>query len=217
MMKCTELAKKGNRSLVEIMNADTERIEKYVVCSNFDNAKAYGNKWDWGTYFDINSGDNPEEKLEKAIRNLYGIDDKREISYDRMTSLAKAFVEQLRDYMDDDEEFADVFRDEDITESEADFFGVKDIVFPKLYKVVNVTFRRTQYATVAVVMPDDEDVWSADEYVENKEYIEDGIDIDSEDWEYDDYGIEEGGITKEYFKGHYSDNTVWNAVDIDDI
>ena len=42
MMKCTELAKKGNRSLVEIMNADTERIEKYVVCSNFDNAKAYG-------------------------------------------------------------------------------------------------------------------------------------------------------------------------------
>ena len=91
------------------------------------------------------------------------------------------------------------------------------IVFPKLYKVVNITFRRTQYATVAVVMPDYEDVWSADEYVENKEYLEDGIDVDSEDWEYDDYGIEEGEMTKEYFKKHYDNFTVWNADDIDEI
>ena len=217
MMKCTELAKKGNRSLVEIVNTDTERIEKYVVCSNFDNAKAYGNKWDWGTYFDVNSGDNPEEKLEKAIRNLYDMDDKREISYDRMTDLAIAFVRQLRDYVDDDEEFARVLKGEDITEVEAEFFDVKDIVFPKLYKVVNVTLKREQFVTVKVVMPDDEDCWSADEYIENKEYIEDAEDIKSEDWEFDDYGIEEGEMTKEYFKQNYNSDTVWNADDIDEI
>lgn len=218
MMKCTELAKKGNRSLVEIMNTDTERIEKYVVCSNFDNAKAYGSKWDWGTYFDVNNGDDPEDKLEKAVRNLYGMDeDKREISYDRMTDLAIAFVRQLRDYVDNDEEFADVLKGEDITETEAEFFGVKDIVFPKLYKVVNVTFKREQYVTVKVVMPEDEDVWGADDYVENKDYLENDPDIESEDWEYDDYGIEENEISKEDFKRRYDNETVWNADDIDDL
>ena len=218
MMKCTELAKKGNKSLVEIMNTDTERIEKYVVCSNFDNAKAYGSKWDWGTYFDVNSGDNPEEKLEKAIRNLYEMEDnKREISYDRMTDLAKAFLVQLRDYVDNDEEFADVLKGEDITENEAEFFNVKDIVFPKLFKIVNVTLKREQYLTVKVVMPEDEDVCNADDYIENKYYLDDDPDIESEEWEWDDYGIEEDKISKDEFKSKYYNETVWNACDIDDM
>lgn len=218
MMKCTELAKKGNKSLVEIMNTETERIEKYVVCSNFDNAKAYGSKWDCGTCFDVNSGDNPEEKLEKAIRNLYGMEDnKREISYDRMTDLAKAFLAQLRDYVDDDEEFRDILINEGMTEDEADFFDIRDIVFPKLYKVINATFMRKQYATIQVVIPNDEDEWNVDDYVENKEYIEDSGEIESEDWEFDDYGIEENEISKEDFKSRYDNETVWNADDIDDM
>ena len=218
MMKCTELAKKGNKSLVEIMNTETERIEKYVVCNNFDNAKAYGSKWDWGTYFDVNSGDDPEEKLEKAIRNLYGMEnDKREISYDRMTDLAKAFLAQLRDYVDDDEEFRDILINEGMTEDEADFFDIRDIVFPKLYKVINATFMRKQYATIQVVIPNDEDEWNADDYVENKEYIEDSEEIESEDREFDDYSIEENEISKEDFKSRYDNETVWNADDIDDM
>ena len=218
MMKCTELAKKGNRSLVEIMNADTERIEKYVVCSNFDNAKAYGSKWDWGTYFDVNNGDDPEEKLERAIRYFYDMqEDKREISYDRMTDLAKAFLTQLREYVDDNEELRDVLIGEGMTESEADFFGIRDIVFPKLFKVINATLKREQYVTIQVVIPNDESEWSADDYIENKDYLEDAADIESEEWELDDYGVEEDDITKDEFKSKYDADTVWNADDIDNL
>ena len=218
MMKCTELAKKGNRSLVEIVNTDTERIEKYVVCSNFDNAKAYGNKWDWGTYFDINSGDNPEEKLEKAIRNLYDMDEgNKKISYDRMSELAKMFLIQLREYIDDDDEFRDVLINEGITETDADFFDIRDMVFPPLYKVINATFKREQFVTIQVVMPNDVNEWNADEYVENTEYLEDSADLESEEWELDDYGVEEEDLTKEEFNSRYSSDTVWNADDIDDI
>ena len=217
MMKCTELAKKGNRSLVEIINTDTERIEKYVVCSNFNNAKAYGNKWDWGTYFDINSGDNPEEKLEKAIRNLYDMDDKREIPYNRMTELAKGFLNEIIDNDGDGDYLKDMLESFKITEDEAEFFNVKDIVFPKLFKIVNVTLKREQYVTVKVVMPEDEDVWSADDYIENKDYLDDDPDIESEEWEFGDYGIEVDEISKDEFKSRYNNDTVWNAVDIDDI
>jgi len=218
MMKCTELAKKGNRSLVEIVNTDTERIEKYVVCSNFDNAKAYGNKWDWGTYFDVNSGDNPEEKLEKAIRNLYDMDEgNKKISYDRMSELAKIFLIQLREYVDDDDEFRDLLINAGITETDADFFNISDVVFPPLYKVINATFKREQFVTIQVVIPNDVNEWNADEYVENTEYFEDSADLESEEWELDDYGVEEEDLTKEEFNSRYSSDTVWNADDIDDI
>ena len=218
MMKCTELAKKGNRSLVEIVNTDTERIEKYVVCSNFDNAKAYGNKWDWGTYFDVNSGDNPEEKLEKAIRNLYDMDEgNKKISYDRMSELAKIFLIQLREYVDDDDEFRDLLINAGITETDTDFFNISDVVFPPLYKVINATFKREQFVTIQVVIPNDVNEWNADEYVENTEYFEDSADLESEEWELDDYGVEEENLTKEEFNSRYSSDTVWNADDIDDI
>ena len=216
MKKCTELLKNGNRSLVEIRETDTDKIEKYVVCQDFDNSKAYGSKWNMGSYFDVWGNNSAEDMMRSAALYLYGINESK-ISFERLTDLAKVFMAELRGYVDDDEEFADVLKSANITEDEAEFFGVKDIVFPKLYKVVNVTLKREQYVTIAVVMPDDEDVWSADEYIENKEYIDDTEDIESEDWEFDDYGIEEAGITKEEFKKCYTNGVVWNADDIDEI
>ena len=214
MMKCTELLKKDNKSLVEVRDMDTNSIQKYVVCVDFDNSKAYGNKWSTSKTFMIYD-QNTEYMLEKAVKYLYGIDE-TSISFERLEKFAKGFLKELQENEDDDD-IADMLKSFDITEDEAEFFDVKDIAFPKLYKIVNVTFRRTQYATVAVVMPDDEDVWSADEYVENKEYLDDLPDMDADDWEYDDYGIEREGMTKEEFNARYSNDEVWNADDIDDI
>ena len=215
MMKCTELLKKDNKSLVEVRDMDTNSIQKYVVCVDFDNSKAYGNKWSTSKTFMIYD-QNTEYMLEKAVKYLYGIDE-TSISFERLETFAKGFLKELIENENDGDYITDMLKSFDITEDEAEFFDVKDIVFPKLYKIVNVTFRRTQYATVAVVMPDDEDVWSADEYVENKEYLDDLPDMDADDWEYDDYGIEREGMTKEEFNARYSNDEVWNADDIDDI
>jgi len=66
-------------------------------------------------------------------------------------------------------------------------------------------------------MPEDEDVCNADDYIENKYYLDDDPDIESEEWEWDDYGIEEDKISKDEFKSKYYNETVWNACDIDDM
>ena len=218
MKKCTELLKNGNQSLVEIRETDTDKVEKYVVCQGFDNSKAYGSKWNTGRYFDVWGNTLTEEnQMKAAALYLYGMGG-TDISYQRLTDLAKVFVTQLREYISDDEDFADVLKDEaDITEDEADFFGIKSIVFPKLFKVINATYKREQFLTIQVVVPNDASEWNVDDYVENKEYFEDCADIESEDWEYDDYGVEEEDITEEDFKSRYSSDTVWNADDIDDL
>lgn len=214
--KCTELIKKDNRSVVEVKDMDTGKVLSYVVCYDFDNSKAYGNKWSESKTFAVQSYSKPEEILEKAIRELYGINE-TPISFERLVELTKAVIAELEDYVADDEDFVDIFNNIKITEDEADVLNIKDKVFPRLFKIVNVTFKREQYVTVKVVMPDDEDVWSAEEYVENRDYLEDDPDIESEDWEFDDYGIEEEKISKEYFKSRYDNDTVWNADDIDEI
>ena len=215
-IKCTELIKKDNRSIVEVRDMDADKILNYVVCYDFDNSKAYGNKWGESKAFAVQSYSKPEEILEKAIRELYGIS-KTPISFERLVELAKAVIAELEDYVADDEDFVDIFNNIKITEDEADVLNIKDKVFPRLFKIVNVTFKREQYVTVKVVMPDDEDVWSAEEYVENRDYLEDDPDIESEDWEYDDYGIEVDRINKNEFKSRYDNDTVWNADDIDDM
>ena len=216
MMKCTELLKNGNKSLVEVRDAETNEIKKYVVCQDFNNVKEYGNKWIEGTYFDI-WGDNTQEKMMRtAALFLYGID-KNQIPYERMSDLAKAFIAELQDYIDDNEEFARVLKGKAITEKEAEYFGVKDIVFPRLYKVVDVILKREQYVTVAVVIPDDEDYYEAENHIGRKEYIEDSEYIENEEWKFYDYEKIEEDITREYFKQNYDSGTVWNAEEIDDM
>lgn len=39
---------KDGRSAVMIVNGDSR---KFVVCSNYDHAKPFGEQWDWGHYF----------------------------------------------------------------------------------------------------------------------------------------------------------------------
>lgn len=211
MMKCTELAKLGERSVVEIRDMDTDNVIKYVVCTNFDNGKAYGSKWDWEHYFEIYGNETKELQLRNAMLYLYGINES-EISFDRAVELSKAFLKEIRSEADE-EDVREFLTANNLTEDEAELFGVKNMLFPKKYKVVEVTFTRQQHITVKVVMPNDESDYCAEDYVENRDYFDDSYDVDNDDWEADGYETIEEDLTKEDYHNNYDSDDIWNHSD----
>ena len=221
MKKCTELAKLGNRSVVEVRRTDTDAIVQYVVCSNFNNSKAFGSKWDWGHYYDVWGNDVAEIQLRNAMMDLYGMDESQ-ISFDRAKELAKLFFDELHDIYDSDgvnsdERLREYLIHNNITEDESEFFGVKDIMFQKKYKVVDVTFERKQRVTVKVVMPDDEDECNAEDYVENPNYLEDDPSIENDDWEYDYCSIDRNDLSAEDYERIYDRDEIWNDCDFENL
>ena len=211
MMRCTELVKNANKSVVEIRNMETDKIVKYVVCSNFDNSKAYGNKWDSGEYYSINDavGLHQQDMLRAAIFDLYGIKEPK-IPYDRAMEFARAFFNN----MDIDDEQAETLKDiYHITEIEAEEFGIKDKLFARKYKVVEVYFKRTQYATVKVIMPEDVENYEAEDYVENQCYLEEN---ESDDWECEDYNVLLNDLSEGDIKRDYDLDEIWNGCDFPD-
>ena len=212
MMKCTELLKNTNKSLVEIRNMETDKIANYVVCTNFDNSKAYGNKWDSGEYYTINDalGLYQQDMLRAAVFDLYGIKEPK-IPYDRVMEFARAFFNN----MDIDDEQADYLKDEyNITEKEAEEFGIKDKLFPRKYKIVTATFTRSQEVTINVIMPNDEPDDNVDNYVDSYDYLEDCPSLESYDWDFENYNVEQTDMDKDEVEQfiRYNDD-VWNADD----
>ena len=215
MMKCTELAKLGERSVVEVRDMDTDNVIKYVVCTNFDNSKAYGSKWDCEHNFGIHGGNATKEfQLRNAMLCLYGINES-EISFDRAVELSKTFLKELRNGACD-EDVKEFLTANNLTEDEAELFGVKDMLFPKKYKVVEVTFEQTRRVTVKVVMPDDEDTYSAEYYIDNKYDLSDSDDIEEDDWEVESCSVDSSDLTKEEYHDMYSDD-VWNDENFEEI
>lgn len=213
MMRCTELAKNGDRSVVEIRNMETDKVTQYVVCHNFDNSKTYGNKWDWGNYYNVDEGFGlyQPNMLRAAIFDLYDIKESA-VSYKRAMEFARAFFNN----MDIDSEQADTLKSiYEITEDEAEEFGIKDKLFPRKYKIVDVTFTRQQQITVKVVMPDDEESYNAEEYVENRCYLDD-YDAESEDWECEDCNDCRTGLTEEEVNSYVDLDEIWNGCDFPD-
>lgn len=214
MKKCTEIAKNGNKSLVEVRNMETGRITQYVVCSNFNNAKRFGTKWDNGAYFDVWNGATEEEMCKAAMMWLYDIKEP-EIPYNRILQFAEAFFET-----EDAKSYMNVapgdFKDEyGITKKEAEFFGIDDKLFEKLYKIVELTMRRTQETKIKVIMPDDEDECNAEDYAENLENLDD-YDADEDDWECADYRTLREELTKEEYNRIYDGDEIWNDCDLYD-
>lgn len=215
MMKCTELAKLGERSVVEIRDMDTDNVIKYVVCTNFDNGKAYGSKWDWEHYFEIYGNETKELQLRNAMLYLYGINESA-ISFDRAVELSKAFLKEIRSEADE-EDVKEFLAANNLTEDEAELFGVKDMLFPKKYKVVEVTFEQTRHVTVKVVMPDDEDTYSAEYYVDNKYDLSDSDDIEEDDWEVENCSVDSSDLTKEDYHDMYCSDEIWNDENFEEI
>lgn len=221
MNKCTELAKLGNRSVVEVRRTDTDKVVQYVVCSNFNNSKMWGSKWDWGHYFDVWENDVAEIQLRNAMMYLYGMDES-EISFDRAKELAKTFFNELHDIYDSEgdnsnERLREYLMHNNITEDEAEFFGVKDLMFQKKYKVVDVTFERIQRVIVKVVMPDDEDECNAEDYVENRDYLDDTPYVENNDWECDYYSIDRNDLSAEDYERMYDRDDIWNDCDFENL
>ena len=103
-----------------------------------------------------------------------------------------------------------------MTEEEAEFFGVKDKLFKRKYKIVDVTFRREQEITVKVVMPEDEDDYNAENYVENQDYLDDCADIESDDWYCDGYELYQGDMDEDEADDFIGRHEVWNGDDFPD-
>lgn len=213
MKKCTELLKNGARSLVEVLDIATNEVEKYVVCTNFDNAKAYGSKWDWGHYFDIWSGATREEQMKAAAMFLY---DKREpIPYARLSEIATLLKDGL---MEDDEESAIEFMKEtcELTKEEAEYFGVEKELYPTKYKIVQLTMKREQYATIKVAVPENTDIYSNyEDYVGNTTYLEPDWGS-NEEWELDDWKTLNDDVTPSDINSRYSEEDLWNYNDYEE-
>ena len=213
MMKCTELAKFGERSVVEIRDTETDKVKKYVVCHNFDNSKAYGSKWDTGTYFDIAYRFSQEEQLKAAIMFLYGVEEHK-ISYERMEEFARDFLGELT--LDADDDFAEHLREDmNMTEAEAEYFEIKDQLFPKKFKVVECKMIRTQEVKIKVVMPNDEDECYVENYIENESYLENDYSLETTDWEVDSYSVDADDLSEDDVKSNYDSDDIWNFEDFD--
>lgn len=204
MKQCKVLATYNGRSLVEISNYETKQILKYVVCSHFDNAKRFGEKWELGHYFGVWSGATAEEQLKAATMYLYGIKEEP-ISYARLSELATLFKDGL---ICDDEEQAMTYFDEtcEMTEEEKEYFGIKT---DKKLKIVEIELERTQTAKVKILMPIDEPDYNAIDYAENiNTYLEaedEGYWEDTESTQVDE--INESDVV------NYSEEEVWNICD----
>lgn len=211
MMKCTELARFEGKSVVEVIDTETNRIIDYVVCDNFDNSKAFGNKWDNGTYFNVVYKSDQEDQLKAAILNLYGIKEHK-ISYERMEAFARDFLGQL----DLDDDLAGYLRENmNMTEAEANYFGIKDQVFPKKFKIVECRMVRRQEVKIKVVIPNDEDEYCVDDYIENESYLEDDCNLETEDWEVDSYSVDVDDLSEDDIKNNYDSDDIWNYEDFD--
>ena len=194
-----EIIKHNSKSLVEI-KTDGE-IKKYVVCTNYDPSKEYGNQWDAGYYFDVWGNTTAENMLKAAVMYLYGIKPEPSISYERMTEIAKKAVGNLMRRLNK-EDIIPILREHmGITEAEAEKFDIKDELYPQRYKVVEVTLTRRQTAHISVVMPDDEDTDNVEDYIEDYSEI---CSQEDEDWEVDDTDIYDSNLTQEEVEDGYN-------------
>lgn len=206
MKKCKVLATYQGRSLVEISNFETKEILKYVVCSHFNNAKRFGEKWDWGHYFERWNYDSLEKCLRAAMLYLYDIEQSDIIPYARMSELATLFKDGL---LADDEESALEYFDNtcEMTEEEKKYFGIET---DKKLKIVEVKLERTQTSKIKVVMPIDEPDYRAFDYAEDIDlYLEAD---DNGCWEYiESEQVDE--VSKSELKEEYTDEEIWNIYD----
>lgn len=205
-----EIAKFGNRSVVEIRTEN--RIVKYCACSDYDESKDIGSRWNFGHYYDV-YGDMTEEKaLRAAMMDLYDIDKDAKEKLNRMTDIAGRVINEILEHVDE-EDLPTLFQDRvKLTEEEAEMFDIKDLVYPTKLKVVELVLHREQKATLKVVMPEDIDDDCVMDYVENMWDIEPD---DDEEWEIDSVEVDMDDMSKDDVRCQYRDQ-LWNYNDIDE-
>ena len=218
MTETRELLKYNGRSLVEIKIDGV--IKKYVVCRNYDPTKEYGNQWDAGSYFDVWGNTTAENMCRTATLCLYDIKEiKPVIPYERMEELAKEFVTLYMEAEDggvSDDTINYLKGNVKVTKNEADILGIADVLYPKTYDIVEVTIERTQKTTFKAVVPagTDPNVYDIEDYVSGYDYAEAE---DEGDWEITEVYTDKQDLDKEEVKDRYSEETLWNYEDLDEI
>ena len=211
-----EILKYGDRSVVEI--SINGQVTKYVTCQNYVRSKDIGSLWDFGHYYDICGSMTKEEALKAATLDLYDAVNKSELNaimerLTRMQTIASELIGSIVEHYVK-EDVVTLVNKLALTEDEAGLLGVKEIAYPRKFKVISVDMVREQKATIKVVVPENEDVssWSLDEYIE----CIDQLDPEDEgEWDIDCYDLYEEDLTEEEFINLYDDSRVWNYNDID--
>lgn len=85
----------------------------------------------------------------------------------------------------------------------------------KKYKVVRVKMKKTIYKDIYVAMPEDEDIENVDNYIENLHNLDTDYPDDEEDWELNDYEVDEDNMTADDVNRRGQDE-IWNYDDFED-
>ena len=79
----------------------------------------------------------------------------------------------------------------------------------KKYKVVRVKMEKTIYKNIYVAMPEDEHTDNVDDYIESLYNLDNDYPDDEEDWEVNDYEVDENNLTEEEVNNRGQDE-IWN-------
>jgi hypothetical protein len=85
----------------------------------------------------------------------------------------------------------------------------------KKYKVVRVKMEKTIYKDIYVAMPEDEDTDNVDNYIESLCNLDNDYPDDEEDWEVNDYEVDEDNMTADDVNRRGQDE-IWNYNDFED-
>lgn len=179
-------------------------FDEWCVCYDYD---PITREWASGTYC-FGQVQALAEMLSKVNPSYLKSKEERDcgIPYARMSEIASKCIDGLLE--DDEEQAIEYLKKEcDLSRDEAEYFGCKDKLFKKLYKIVEVTFTRREKATVKVAIPQDEDSYNADDYVDCRYNLE--PDSDDYDWDYKDHDDWEEELTAEDIRERY-DGEIWN-------
>lgn len=172
-MVTKEILKYGDRSVVEVRD-DLGQIKKYVTCTNYDATKEYGNQWIWGHYYDVWENGKEEEMLKGAIMELYEVkteEKNQTIPPIRMQEIAENVIAYIKNNLDTDD-VKDYLEDAELTEEEAEYFGVKKILYPQNYKIVRVKLIRKQETEIRIAVPEDDEYYDAEDYIPEMNYLD---------------------------------------------
>ena len=81
----------------------------------------------------------------------------------------------------------------------------------KKYKIFKVTVKKTIYKDIYVAMPEDEYDYNVTEYLDNIDNIDNDYPDDEEEWEVDDYVLDEDDLTEDEVNNRGDD--IWNYDD----
>ena len=134
----------------------------------------------WGHYYDVWENGSADDMLKGAILDLYDMaKDKDEIfTYDRIKEIAEKTIGYIKDNLCEDD-IKDYLEDAELSEKEAEYFGVKNILYPRNFKIVEVELKREQKLTLTVAVPEEDEYYDIEDYILEYDYL----DADDEgDW-----------------------------------